>query len=213
MRQLFLCLFSFASISLCAQTKKIAFKSHSGSAENFYASLEDHLFDMDNSNFGVAPQRDVKTAQLDSVIFVSDSLTILVTSEYCTKTDWNTNQPKGNSRLWKAGHEKAVNHPLFSRNHSLDSIKAIIKEQYNFKNPVEQVVFVGYDNKKKKYKSNNITPVIPSSGDNDQTPFGPPLVLVFGLIIGLSLLAAFISLKIYQRKEGKRGSAAIITAS
>ena len=213
MRKLFLCLFSIISISLFAQTKKIAFKSHSGSAENFSAALEDHLFDMDNSNFGVAPQRDVKTAQLDSVIFVSDSLTILVTSEYCQKTDWNTNLPTGNPRLWKAGHEKAVNHPLFSRNHSLDSIKTVIKEQYNFKNPVEQVVFVGYDNKKRKYKSNSDILVVPSSGDNNQTPFGPQFVFILGVIVSVSLLAAFISVKIYQRQEDKRGDTTIITSS
>ncbi|MBK8953484.1 MAG: hypothetical protein IPM85_15695 [Chitinophagaceae bacterium] len=46
--------------AVIAQTKKIAFKSHSGSAENFSIAFEENLFDMEFSNFGMAPQREVK---------------------------------------------------------------------------------------------------------------------------------------------------------
>jgi hypothetical protein len=35
---------------------------------------------------------------------------------------------------------------LFSKRHSLDSIKKVIKAQYHFKNPVEKTIFVGFDN-------------------------------------------------------------------
>ncbi len=199
MRQLFLFLLSLLSVSLFSQTKKIAFKSHSGSNENFSIALENNLFDMENSNFGHAPQREVKTAQLDSVIFISDSVAIIVTSEYCTRTDRSSNKPIDNPKLWKAGQEKVYNHPLFSRRHSLDSIKAVLKAQYSFNNEIEKTVFVGFDNKKRKYKS-NFVPVAGVPGDNNQTPFGPQFVLILSLIVGLSLLAAFISWRFYGKK-------------
>lgn len=142
MKYFFILLFITTSVSLSAQTKKIAFKSHSGSAENFAIALENDLFDMEGSDFGQAPDREIKTAQLDSVIFVSDSVTLLVTSEYCSMRY----TPKDDARLWRAGREIALFHPLFSRKHSLDSIKMVIKEQYNFKNPVEKTIFIGFDN-------------------------------------------------------------------
>jgi hypothetical protein len=142
MKQFFIILFILPFTFLQAQTKKIAFKSHSGSAENFAIALENDLFDMDGSNFGQAPEREIKSAQLDSVIFVSDSVTLLVTSVYCTMRY----APKDNAELWRAGREVALYHPLFSKKHSLDSIKRVIKEHYNFKNPVEKTIFVGFDN-------------------------------------------------------------------
>ena len=84
MKHFFILLLIATSASLSAQTKKIAFKSHSGSAENFAIALENGLFDMDGSDFGQAPDREIRSAQLDSVIFVSDSVTLLVTSVYCS---------------------------------------------------------------------------------------------------------------------------------
>lgn len=55
-----------------SQTKKIAFKSHSGNSANYSFALRNNLFDMNCSNFGQAP-RFIKTAKLDSVIFISDT--------------------------------------------------------------------------------------------------------------------------------------------
>ncbi len=211
MRQLFVLLFCSFTVGLFAQTKKIAFKSHSGSDKNFAIALENNFFGLGNSNFGHAPQREVKTAQLDSVIFISDSVAIMVTSEYCTKTDRSSNKPVDNPKLWKAGQEKVYNHPLFSKKHSLDSIKAVLKQQYNFNNEIEKTVFVGYDNKKRKYKK-NILPVTGLPDNNDQTPFGPQFVLILSLIVGLSSLAAFISLWIYKRKTLRPGDSIIIPA-
>jgi len=190
------CLLSAASFS---QTKKIAFKSHSGSNENFRIALENNLFDIDNSNFGHAPQRDVKSAQLDSVIFVSDCEAYMVTSEYC-RGEW---QEEKHARLWKAGKETVYNHPLFSRKHSLDSIKKVIKEQYNFRNPVEKVVFVGYDNKTRQQNWNNELLLVPVAITNGPSPFGPQFVLILSLIIGLSLAGAYISWKYSLWKQSR----------
>ncbi|MBK8300597.1 MAG: hypothetical protein IPK90_09175 [Chitinophagaceae bacterium] len=49
MRHLFLLLLFAVTASSFAQTKKIAFKSHSGSDENFAIALENNLFGMENS--------------------------------------------------------------------------------------------------------------------------------------------------------------------
>ena len=93
MKKITLVLMLLAASAALGQTKKISYKSHSGSPENFSVALEENLFDMDNSNFGMAPQRNVTTAQLDSVIFVSDSVAIMVTSEYCSRDDTRTKKP------------------------------------------------------------------------------------------------------------------------
>jgi hypothetical protein len=197
MKKIIILFCCFFSVSAMAQTKKIAFKSHSGSAENFNVALSDNLFDMDNSNFGHAPQRDVVNAQLDSVIFVSDSVALIVTSKFCKRLG----QPDKQAKLWNAGKETMYKHPLFSRKHSLDSIKKIIKEQYNFQNPVEKVVFVGYDNKRKKYKNNNIIPIGKLPEDNNsQSPFDGQFFLILGLIAIFSLLAALFTWKYQQTR-------------
>jgi hypothetical protein len=207
MKKLIILFFCFVSIAAIAQTKKIAYKSHSGSAENFNLALSDNLFDMDNSNFGHAPQRDVVNAQLDSVIFVSDTVALIVTSKFCRRI----NQTEKQAKLWNSGKETMYKHPLFSRKHSLDSIKRVIKEQYNFQNSVEKVVFVGYDNKRKKYKGNTIIPVVPASGDNNNnSPFDGQFFLILSLITIFSLLGAFIAWWYYQQKQPNEQTIVIV---
>jgi len=189
-------------ITTFSQTKRIAFKSHSGSITDFRIALDNNLFDMAGSDFGVAPQRTIKTAQLDSVIFVSDTMAILVTSQFCTLTDRDNDKPLGNPKLWKAGREIAYNHPLFSKRHSLDSIKKIIKEQYHFKNSVEMVVFIGFDNKKPKKKKRNqqqnelLLPV--TDNNNDKGSSGMGLTLLLGGVVAVSLLMAMRSYRKHQ---------------
>jgi hypothetical protein len=128
-----------------SQTKKIAFKSHSGNMVNFEDAFATNLFYMGNSNFGAAPVRDIIDAQLDSVIFICDTAAIMVTSQYCRKRDRVT-RVQQKQTLWNAGKDYVYHHPLFSRKHSLDSIKQVLQLQYYFKNPISKVVFVGYDN-------------------------------------------------------------------
>ena len=134
-----------------SQTKLIAFKSHSGSMKNLELALSDPTFELVNHNLGMAPDPFTRTAQIDSVIFVSDSQAVMVTSEYCTPNGWyyrgeedTASIPK--STIWRAGKDTVINHPLFSHQHSLDSIKTVLKQDYYFRNNIEQAVFVGYDN-------------------------------------------------------------------
>ena len=119
MRFLLIFLLLTGNLFLSAQTKKIAFKSHSGSIENFQLALNNELFNMDNSNFGRGPEPEVVSAELDSIIFVSDSVAVMVTSQHCKV--WY--KPSEKATLWKAGKDTLINHPLFSHKHSLDSIR------------------------------------------------------------------------------------------
>jgi len=132
----------FVTQFVFGQTKRIAHKSHSGKNETFRAALMNSLFGLEGSNFGQAPTPIVKNSKLDSVIFLSDKRVIMVTSNYCI------NNRTAKSTLWSAGRDTVVNHPLFSKKHDLDSIKAVLQAQYYFENPAESVTFVGYDNNK-----------------------------------------------------------------
>ncbi len=151
-----LLLFSLVCITSQAQTKLIAHKSHSGTNADFSTAFANDLFDIGNDNLGVAPQRyNIQKKHLhpslDSVIFVSEEKVLLVTSNHCDRIDYSEDSENGKKdEVWKAGKETAHNHPLFSKNHSLDSIKQILKDSYGFENPIDNVVFVGYDNKKKE---------------------------------------------------------------
>jgi hypothetical protein len=186
-----LCIMSTVGFS---QTKRIAFASHSGNAENFSIALGNELFD-NGSNFGVGIQPEIRTAQLDSVIFVSDSLTYLVTSEYC-----KLRSPKEKSSLWRAGREVAYHHPLFSKKHSLDSIRKIIKQQYYFKNNIDKVIFIGYDNDRScdSVPVKVTMPVTLIKGENKSKQAGSSVIWIVGAILFISGLGGFISWKFYK---------------
>ncbi len=135
----FLILLSFTVAN--AQTKLISFKSHSGRISNFKTVLANNLFDIKHSNFGVAPTPEVLYAVLDSIVYINDSTSIMWTSSFCT---WGR---RGRDTIdWTPGGTYLHRHPLFSRKHSLDSIKNVLDKEYNFRNPADSVVFIGYDN-------------------------------------------------------------------
>lgn len=172
-------IFSLSVIS--AQTKLISHKSHSGSNTNFALALKGNLFNINESNLGHAPNRIVENAALDSVIYISEQEVILVTNKHNVDGFLDSSD----STVWVPGREIVVDHPLFSKNHSLDSIKQILKEQYNFKNDIDKTVFVGYDNKSKLYKKEKkkkekfIIPVVLQSND---APNKGWMILALGLL-------------------------------
>ena|ERR1700741_366366 len=184
--------FSFCALisGLGAQTKKIAFKSHSGAAENFTAYLSNAFFESESSNFGMAPRKIVKTAKLDSLIFVSDTSIVMVTSNYCT--DRYDNDA---TTLWQAGKDTVINHPLFRRQHSLDSIKKVLKNQYHFRNSIDSVTFIGYDNQSSPAsgtKKRNAVPVILPADPKKTGPPGWQLFTAVGFIAFMSVIAGIL---------------------
>lgn len=184
---LFCCFFSIICVS---QTKLISHKSHSGSDKTFRISLEKNLFDIENSNLGDIPYRTERNSNLDSVIYISKDKAIMVTSEHCVNADRRTHKIYETSK-WQAGRQTVYNHQLFSKVHSLDSIKLILKEQYYFQNDIDKTVFVGFDNgekpvKKSKEKKKSIIPIFNSDSNFPSKPF-----LILSLILLSSIVAFF----------------------
>ena len=176
-----------------SQTKLISHKSHSGSNENFRVSVEENLFDIGDSNLGAAPDRFERNANLDSVIYISKEKIILVTSEHCITSDRNDYKII-NKKVWNAGRETVFHSPLFSKNHSLDSIKSVLKQEYNFRNDINKVVFIGFDNNKKqivktKKKKKSIIPFVENKPNLPSKP-----LLIFALF-SLATLVAFFTWK------------------
>jgi hypothetical protein len=207
----FICLLLLAGFSCLGQTKKIAHKSHSGSIETFRTAFEADLFDMSFSNFGAYPMDNKlkfstmptftikeRAARLDSVIFLSENKAIMVTSKDCGITSIDSIY-KG---IWAPGRDTVINHPLFSKQHALDSIKTIITLQYHFSNPADSVKFIGFDNKKQaakkksKSKKESVFPV--SSPENPKPPFSDKLPLYVCLLLLSSLFAGLFSWKYRQ---------------
>jgi hypothetical protein len=192
--------------TVMAQTKLIHHKSHSGSSATFHIALKHGSYGLDNSNFGHAPQRFVPTAQLDSVIFVSDTVAVMVTSEYCGMR--NPRSPQ-NPYLWRAGSDTVINHPLFTLKHDLDSIKKSLKRDYFFKNNIDSIKFIGYDNQKQQnspdpqqqqqqqnQQQDNRQDMFPiGSQGEDPTSFGDGMLLPLMALLLISLLAGIFSWK------------------
>jgi hypothetical protein len=193
--------FSLFSTALEAQTKKIAFESHSGSPENFNISLTNDLFDSDNSDFGLPTPKEVKTYKLDSVIFVSDTVSVVVKKEYSRLFT----APKDSAKFTQTLKDTVYNDPLFARKHSLDSIKTVLKTDGQYINPARKVVFIGYDNNKPADKKQNILPlVITDDPPNNNPPFDMQLALMLGTILLLSLLGGWLSWRFYQSRLQQR---------
>lgn len=193
MRFCLIILFSTLFSVINAQTKKIAWRSHHGSDNAFRLNL-DNINEDDGSNFGVAPTPEVKSASLDSVIFVSDSVAVMVTSEYCSRW-FGGHQEKTN--LWRAGKDTVRNHPLFTKRHSLDSIMTILQQQYYFRNK-KPTVFMGYDNDKSCAPYSQFTILPGYSSNHNGNDDGPSAgVFVIGILL-LSLLGGVVSWKVYR---------------
>ncbi|MFT4770940.1 MAG: hypothetical protein ACI9CP_001606 [Cryomorphaceae bacterium] len=185
MKNLSLALFSLLICSIgFSQTKLIAHKSHSGNSENFILALTSDDFGLTHSNFGEAPDRYVLNAQLDSVIFINRNQVVLVTSFY--HEEETDKKDKKNESGWEPAHETVYGHPLFSHQHSLDSIKMVLKRDYHFKNDIHEVIFLGYDNGEKikdSEKENKLFPV------GSFFPKGPFPFLAVLTLTGFALLA------------------------
>lgn len=180
-------IFAFIGTFANGQTKLIAHKSHSGSAETFETALKNDFFDLESSNFGEAPFHKRPERILDSVVFISDTITVLVCSN-------KSNSPGNQSEKYAI---TLSNHPIVSKKHSKKKIKTFLKEEYNFQNSLDSVPFIEYKDSttkltknKKKEGSFSLIPQNPS-----QPPFDKSKLLLVGLVGVFAILAALISLK------------------
>jgi hypothetical protein len=127
-----------------AQTKFISYKSHSGNKRHLNTALSSNLFSMGESNFGMAPQRMVRNSKLDTVILVSEKKAIMITSEYCHYEDYGGGD-RSTASLWNAGKDTVYDHPIFNSGKSVSEIKRTLKQEYFFANPIDSVIFLGFD--------------------------------------------------------------------
>jgi hypothetical protein len=211
MKQIIIVLLSVITLSSFAQTKAIAFKSHSGNMNNFSVALESNFFGNEESNFGLPSS--IKTYRLDSVIYVSETVSVIVYRFYSRQF----NEPKDAAKFIRNYKDSLFNDPLFSKNHSLDSIKTVLKKSGRYSNPINSTMFTGYDNKKKsikekttvkpadntnkKPKENNIIPAITTNNDN--SPFDIQMAKALAGILLLSLLGGWLSWK-YANYRNKK---------
>lgn len=172
---------------------------------NYNLALTNKHFDLGFHNLGMAPEPKILEAEIDSVIFISDSVAVMVTSNVCRNSPWfygNDSTVDFESKtLWSAGRDTVVNHPLFSQQHSLDSIKTELKRNYYFQNDIEKTVFVGFDNGdvESEERENESAPVI--DDNKPQTP-GPGMMILF-----LGLFALFAGLISWRFAMIKRENA------
>lgn len=174
-----------------SQTKLIAFKSHSGHSENFNKAASENLFDTNASNLGVVPQKFVEDARLDSVIILNEEESILVTSSAHKRV------LKGATREWKPGRETVYNHGLFSKK-NIDSVKTVLKRDYNFVNDMDSVVFIEYDKESKSYKEIKPSSAKPKKEKSEKTKGG----LLLGVLM-ISGASGFYSWKRNKKNNGK----------
>lgn len=193
----FLIILTFLVFDLRAQTKIIAHKSHSGKSNDKYLNhsftIGDHWF----SNFGAAPQKFIRNAHLDSVLYINDSITVMFTSTHCQDLyDYSNDET-----LWKAGKDTLINHPVFSQKIEVDSMKEIIKKQYYFKNKISDVKFIHFDKRQKNpniqqdnnqqnNEQQNSLPPIFKTNTPDNTLF-QKILLILGVII-ISIMLGYI---------------------
>ncbi len=161
----FLMLFVF--IVAQAQTKIISHKSHGGKVSDFRTNYAFTIGESWFSNFGAAPQKIIKIAQLDSVVYINDSTTVMFTSLKCHDEYDESDYPS----IWKAGKDTLLNHPVFSDNIEVDSMKNIIEKQYYFKNKIKDVIFIDFD----KRKTNQNIQQDNNQQDNNQQNYLPPI--------------------------------------
>lgn len=183
MRPVLLFILLTTAVASTAQTREIAYKSHSGRSENFGIAASNERFDPERSDFGVAPTSSVKTAQLDSLIFISDSAVIMVTSTYCRERAFSRDEPVAEDQRWSAGRKIVYLHPLFSKQHALDSIKQVLRQQYHFRNSIDSTIFVGYDNGIDTCGING-SPIVLRRAVKQSKPVDSEFLLILCCIIG-----------------------------
>lgn len=200
MRQLFFTLISLSSLAASAQTKEIAFESHSGNPDNFKVSLTNEVFDNDESDFGLPAYKTVY--KLDSVIFLSDSQAVLVGKKY--QRDWNDSTSKSDKMMGATKDTMNISGSL-SRKNSADEVKKVISQWGQYETGKKTKV-VGLETKQLQVKSEEkpkqqFIPVgsIHQPPDNS-SPFDGQWILMFSGILALSMLGGWLTWKFYHPK-------------
>ena len=175
MKNIFPLITLFCATAGFSQTRLISHKSHSGSMATFSTALENSLFDIAESNFGLPPTR----FSIDSVVLLEDNRAVIISSgKRFGQTDVITFKPV---------RDTVYNHPLLSKKHSKDSIAKVLEPNVTNR----KIKLINYDNDTSKKNS------FPAFFGDDNFPDNPMLIFALALLSGV---LAFISYFIYKVK-------------
>ena len=210
MRTFLIIVCSIFTTASFAQTKLIAFKSHSGNMNNFRIAMETELFNENGSNFGTPPYRTVNT--LDSVIYLSPTAVILIKKE--NRFPWGGIK-KDSGVFISMQRDTVYNDPLFSSKRSLDTTNYLTARYFRETFETKKTVFIGFKKIKTKEKKkdnldsnqpkeNNIFPIVVPNNDTDNnSPFDAAMLKALAGIFLLALLGGWLSTKFYSLRLQK----------
>ncbi|MCT4560541.1 MAG: hypothetical protein N4A41_04110 [Crocinitomicaceae bacterium] len=136
-----------------SQTKSIFAKRHE--MNSFCAGL-DHV----ETNLGMAPERWVRHSELKKITKINDSVVVMETDLSCEEK-LSREQTK-----WRPGKDTTLNHPVFTADIPVDSMRRILQETYFFENDMAEVKFEGFDTK----PNNKSRLKTPKDEQTDQPP-------------------------------------------
>ncbi|HLP13065.1 MAG TPA: hypothetical protein VK177_14105 [Flavobacteriales bacterium] len=199
-------IFSISCLFICiayanAQTKIIAFKSHSGTAADFAAEFHGHfellicnlgdpginwnqqgMIDLyDTKHLSEVEVRSSKNKRLDTVRWVNDTMVVFSTAEL--KKNENTGKLK-----WVEKKDTILHNQNLSNKNSVNHVKGYIKSSFFYKNTVESVTFIGYAK-----TSQNTAPFVPYS-----KPPGGDQPFVILVLLSILAIAGFFSWRTFK---------------
>ncbi len=180
-----------------SQTRLISHKSHSGSDYTFAIAIENELFDIGDSNFGLRPMRIENYEKLDSVIYISENKIVRFSSEYTQRFSRVDKGKCEKDELTKIKKDTLTIKPKSKKigltkkevQANLDSLKI-----YN--NNLNEIIYKGFD-KKSKCEKNKKKSIIPLFNNFPNIPNSFFLIAILGF---LSVLVYFISSSLKFRK-------------
>ena len=129
------CLFSIAGYG---QTKLISYRSHSGNNVHFRTAIENDLFDIGHSNFGI-----VEYYIIDSVIMKSNDRIIVVRRRHGS----------GDGKARRDILTRANANYLFAAT-NMQSLKSALETKYHPAS-INKTIYIGFNN---KFKQSNNAP-------------------------------------------------------
>lgn len=147
--------------------------------EYFEKSIAEDSYNTNYSNLGVAPERYVVNSKLDSVIIIDNKKSVIVTSVFCK------NRRTSNTEKWKPGRDTVYNHAIFS-SQNIDSVKNVLRRNYNFENNLDSTVFLKYDKETKQYKPLSSKKAVKTAEINSVTS---KVDMLYYLVISVAILA------------------------
>jgi hypothetical protein len=183
--------FLFINLAVSAQTRKIAFESHSGSAEYFSADVFN-----EESDFGLPANK--TSYAVDSIIKLEPSRYVVVKKVYNkpwtdTSKNWNYAGSQHDTLTYDLYTNSRNGFPADSFRLWLKSWDIINADKLN------KVIFVGFDDKKDpKQKKQSLPVIIPGKGGGPSSPVDVTLILMIVLVFALSLLGGWVSWKLYK---------------